>query len=39
MAFHCPRLRGQAKAQAMDSWLDLCQPLERLQEIEVLEVL
>ena len=38
LAFHCPKLKGRAKAQAMDSWLDLCRPLERMQEIEVCDV-
>jgi hypothetical protein len=34
MAFHCPKLKGRAKGQAMDSWLDLCEPLERLAAME-----
>jgi len=34
MAFHCPKLKGRAKEEAMDCWLDLCQPLERLDAME-----
>jgi hypothetical protein len=34
MAFHCPKLKGRAKEQAMDYWLDFCTPLERLEAME-----
>ena len=37
MAFHCHKLMGQDKEDAMTCWLAFCEPLERLQEIEVLE--
>jgi hypothetical protein len=34
MAFHCPKLKGRAKGQAMDTWLDICEPLELLAAME-----
>jgi hypothetical protein len=34
MAFHCPKLKGRAKGEAMDCWLGLCEPLERLEAME-----